>query len=249
MMSKDLMPAFVAIRNIRSKWGPRFIVLDAFKERREEVLQHLLEDLRVGLRVGEDSAAPCPSSTPAHLHGWTRLLSETEDKYIEIVRAILEARKADVQRLADLRDAVGRRALDVATHKCRALLEEYLLFCGRYRFSRTVPQYSSATCEVWFTVDASSGSAADGRVVEKEVCLKMMKNKDEYERELACRKGLDDKFIVGACGEESERVTEQFAANVDKLPAQSRFRRKVEGGRGRRSRRGRCTLVGGRFAW
>ena len=82
---------------------------------------------------------------------------------------------------------------------------------------------------MWFAVDASSGSAVDGRVVEKEVCLKIMKNKDEYERELACRKDLDDKFIVGARGEESERVTEEFAANADKLPAQSRFRRKVEG--------------------
>ena len=101
-----------------------------------------------------------------------------------------------------------------------------MLFCGRYRFSKSVPQYASATCEVWFALDVHSLEHAvdtGGSPTEKSVCLKIMKNQDEYDREIQSRKGIDTQYVVEIDTEESERVTKEFAVNVHKLPRQSNF--------------------------
>jgi len=171
-------------------------------------------------------------------------------------------------------------------------MEECLLFCGRYRFTKSVPQYASATCEVWFALDvhslehafgskwkeagsekpltgaeiknASLSAALQGKIeftisewedfrvsdisynsyikagdcyfksdehagdtggspTEKSVCLKIMKNQDEYDREIASRKGINTQYVVEIDKEESERVTKEFAVNIHKLPRQSNF--------------------------
>ena len=116
--------------------------------------------------------------------------------------------------------------LHSATPACKRILEEFLLFCGRYRFTKSVPQYASATCEVWFVVDAHSfehDGDEGGSTTEKNVCLKIMKNQDEYNREIKSRNGIDTKYVVKINQEESDHVTKEFAVNVCKLPKQSNF--------------------------
>ena len=113
-----------------------------------------------------------------------------------------------------------------ATPACKKVLEEFLLFCGRYRFTKIVPQYASATCEVWFVFDAHTlehDGDTGGSPIEKNVCLKIMKNEDEYDREIELRKGIDTQYVVKINLEESDRVTKEFAANICKLPKQSKF--------------------------
>ena len=148
-----------------------------------------------------------------------------DDKYQDVVRVVLETRKGDAQTLANLADSKGRKAIDIAAPACKRVMEEYFLFCGKYRFSRSVPQYASATCEVWFATDLSSDE-------KKQVCIKIMKNKDEYTREIESRKGLSPPgvptHVVEVDEQESQRITAAFADNVAKLPEQSSFRAECE---------------------
>ena len=107
-----------------------------------------------------------------------------------------------------------------------------MLFCGRYRFTKSVPQYASATCEVWFALDAHSAEHPSdfqysrdigGSTREKGVCIKIMKNQDEYDREIQSREKISSKYVVSIDKNESCRATSSFGVNVHKLPKQSIF--------------------------
>ena len=97
-----------------------YLLSKEFAERREQVLAVLLADLSAQERVvvrhptSEHGDAVDGGEEITHtFYSWSKLVSETGDKCDDIVKAILNTRKHDVQQLADLCDASGRKAIDM----------------------------------------------------------------------------------------------------------------------------------------
>ena len=73
---------------------------------------------------------------------WLHILTETNDEYLEAVNYILsEFLKAasdsteavdHIKSLAECRDAIGRKAIDIATPKCKRAIMSSMLFNARY---------------------------------------------------------------------------------------------------------------------
>ena len=118
-----------------------------------------------------------------HLTGfwWTFILSQTQDKYHEIVDQVLLSCASCVQILANTHDELGRRAVDIATPLCRQHILSRLNFYRRYELRPGSPEHQSATCIVRFATD---------HVLKKEVALKFMRFRDHFEREILCRRML-----------------------------------------------------------
>ena len=94
-----------------------YLLLKEFAEYREQVLAALLADLSAqelrhptskhGDTVdGGEEVAPT-------FYSWSKLVSGTEDTCVNIVKAILNTRQHDAQKLADLRDDSLRKAFDM----------------------------------------------------------------------------------------------------------------------------------------
>ena len=97
-----------------------YLLSKEFAERREQVLAVLLADLSAQERVvvrhptSEHGDAVDGGEEITHtFYSWSKLVSETGDKCDDIVKAILNTRKHDAQKLADLCDASGRKAIDM----------------------------------------------------------------------------------------------------------------------------------------
>jgi len=105
-----------------------YLLSKEFAERREQVLAVLLADLSAqllaDLSAQESVVVRHPTSEPCDavdggkkithtFYSWSKLVSETGDKCNDIVKAILNTRKHDAQKLADLCDASGRKAIDM----------------------------------------------------------------------------------------------------------------------------------------
>lgn len=108
------------------------------------------------------------------------------------------------------KDPKGRPAINLATGRCRTRMLEALFFLGRYELlNRENPKHRSASCVVLFARDfgdasvtggrggrkgagaASASASAAGTAVDsgREVALKLMRNRDQFERELRLRQG------------------------------------------------------------
>jgi len=94
-------------------------------------------------------------------YSWMTLVAETDNKCVDIVTAILDARKDDAQKLAELCDASGRRVVDIATSQCKKLLLSYTQFCGRYAVFPNSPEHRSATSVVLRAEDYCQESQPD----------------------------------------------------------------------------------------
>lgn len=105
------------------------------------------------------------------------------EKYAE---AVFETVKRD-QSVAYARDATGRPAINLAaTGLCKQRMFEALFLLGRYEvLNRDTPKHRSATCVVLFGLDHGGAQASGGP--SQSVCLKFMRNKDQFEREQAVR--------------------------------------------------------------
>jgi serine/threonine protein kinase/predicted DNA-binding WGR domain protein len=72
------------------------------------------------------------------------------------------------------------------------VVAEMILFHKRYKIDcKLPPAHKSATCIVVFADDCSVSGLVE------LVALKFMCNKDQFQRELAVRKGLDEAFVIG----------------------------------------------------
>ena len=145
-----LLPSDVAAKDSTQS----YVLLKHFSEFKEQVLAVLLADLSAQKRVVRHSS-PANGATVdrdeeiAHtFYSWSKLVSETQDMCIDIVKAILDACKDDAQMLADLLDKDGRKAVDIATPKCKTLLLSCMQLCGRYIISLNPPEHRSATSVV-----------------------------------------------------------------------------------------------------
>ena len=193
-----LLPSDVAAKDSTQS----YLLLKEFKERREQVLPVLLADVSaqvLRLPKSEHSTAVDGDKEIADtFYSWSKLVSGTQDMCIEIVRAILEKYNDDVQMLVDLCDKDGRKAVDIATPKCKALLLSCTQLCGRYTISLNPPEHRSATSVVLRAEDHSPHDFSDifdefdrnknGKLEPKEIadaalslgiCAKLLQGSDQ----------------------------------------------------------------------
>ena len=68
----------------------------------------------------------------------------------------------------------GRKAYDTACKECRLAMDEATIFCGRFKLGEQL--HRSATCVVYLALDVRNDGAL--------VVVKLMLNRDQYEREV-----------------------------------------------------------------
>ena len=96
-----------------------FPAIKEFIKHKSAVLAALLDDLsaqeRLLAQISPGDTDEGGDEKKHTFYSWTTLVSETEDTpgFIEIMKAILDARKKDVETLPYLLDASGRRAIDM----------------------------------------------------------------------------------------------------------------------------------------
>ena len=90
------------------------------------------------------------------------------------------------KRIVEVKDAHGRKAYNNACAECRKAVDAALLFCGRFELIEKL--HRSATCVVWLALDVRCDSV--------RVVVKFMRNKDQSDREVMEREGLDGAFVV-----------------------------------------------------
>lgn len=171
--------------------------------KRKRLLHFAAEDAHAPAKtVAELMALTLPISPSTgepnlnHGFGWTFLLSETDDEYLEAVELILDLFQGNItwlQRLCDTTDEVGRLARDIATPKCRQALGTRLHFFGRYQLQPGPPAHISSNSIVRFAVDHHQIDESRGFVA-----LKFMRHREQFDREVGLRSSLhfDSEFVV-----------------------------------------------------
>ena len=115
---------------------------------------------------------------------------ETKDEFVNEVTSILDQYSDRISVLMSIRDATGRKAIDVATPNCKiAILERSYLF-RRYEIRDGPAEHVSATCVVRIGKDQKDGG--------RNVALKFICNRDHFDREKAVRHNcrFDDKYVI-----------------------------------------------------
>jgi hypothetical protein len=117
---------------------------------------------------------------------WVSVISESSGKFEGLVRDVLEGKHGgfSAERLAETKDPLGRKAIQVATPKYRSLLAEYIYFAHRYEILPGPAVHESATCKVVLAVD--HGVSGEAEPATKKVALKLMAQKDQFLREVTC---------------------------------------------------------------
>ena len=100
---------------------------------------------------------------------WHKAVSDPA--FVSIVGAIAAALR---QPVLDTRDSDGRKAYDTACKECRLAMDEATIFCGRFKLGEQL--HRSATCVVYLALDVRNDGAL--------VVVKLMLNRDQYEREV-----------------------------------------------------------------
>ena len=121
---------------------------------------------------------------------WLFILTETKDEFVDEVTSILDRYVDRISLLMSVKDEIGRKAIDVATPKCKiAILERSYLF-RRYEIRDGPAEHVSATCVVRIGKDHKDGG--------RNVALKFIRNRDHFERERAVRHNclFDDKYVI-----------------------------------------------------
>eukprot|EP01041_Mallomonas_annulata_P014422 gene14422-biopygen7352 len=108
----------------------------------------------------------------------------------------------------NVRDATGRRAIDVATPLYKKAMEDRYRFLRRYEFKEGPAEHTSATCIVRLAKDFDN----DG----KWVALKFMQHKDQFQRELVSRKNGDFSDVISIVSSYDGDETQQFRMETEK---------------------------------
>ena len=144
---------------------------------------------------GAASATDSENNTALHLA-----------KTPEIVRILLEAGGSNPRRI---KNNDGKTAYEVQTREIRGLIDQFVLFCGRFDIiSLTAPEHATATSVVLQAIDTfapeegedgveeTKGADDDAPALSRSVVIKLMKEKEVSDREIAQRKGTDPKHVV-----------------------------------------------------
>ena len=99
-------------------------------------------------------------------------------------------------------DEDGRTAFEAQTPKIRTFILDETLFCGRFDVpsfrpdNPAKPEHATDTSVVLRGTDKFPSSDKDGKKHPRDVVLKLMKHKKQFDNEIVQRKGLDHKFIL-----------------------------------------------------
>ena len=149
----------------------------------------------------------------------------------EIVRILLEAGGSNPRRI---KNKDGKTAYEVQTREIREVIDQYVLFCGRFDIaSLSAPEHATATSVVLKAIDTlvpEEGAAGDGVEETKgdaddaigkpsrDVVIKLMKEKEVSEREIEQREGTDPKHVVPiVCSSEDADMKDMWAQELKKL--------------------------------
>ena len=118
----------------------------------------------------------CPEN---HGYVWTNLVQK--DRNADLVDKILNKYAFISLELSKATDMEGRSAINIASQSCQRYIKESTYFCKRYEITTyETPVHLSRTCMVHI--------ALDHRHNGEKVALKLMKNRDQYTREIKVRK-------------------------------------------------------------
>ena len=168
---------------------------------------------------GAASATDSENNTALHLA-----------KTPEIVKILLEAGGSNPRRI---KNNDGKTAYEVQTREIRGLIDQFVLFCGRFDIiSLTAPEHATATSVVLQAIDTfapeegedgveeTKGADDDAPALSRSVVIKLMKEKEVSDREIAQRKGTDPKHVVVGRG----RVTMSHLPPGTTVPAPTNTR-------------------------
>ena len=123
-----------------------------------------------------------------------------------IVKVLLEAGGSNPRRI---KNKDGKTAYEVQTREIRDVIDQFVLFCGRFDIiSLTAPEHATATSVVLQAIDTFAPEEGEDGVEEtkgaddaapalsRSVVIKLMKEKEVSDREIAQRKGTDPKHVV-----------------------------------------------------
>ena len=157
-----------------------------------------------------------------HCYSWTFVLEKFKSNVslcIYLVKKLFDqyqAQRPEVCReLAYSRDELGRTAISIVHADVRKVINQYLLFMGRFEMKEGPPEHKSNTCIVVLAFDHDNHM--------KKVALKFMKKRDGFLRELTSRDGVDSRYVLpieqffdGSGSAESDR---QFLAYLERVEA------------------------------
>ena len=97
-------------------------------------------------------------------------------------------------RLALVKDYKNRPAMDMATPANREAINSVLLWFGRFRQTEGRPEHESVSCLVYKVVDELELDE-DGKPIKR--ALNLMRNKNEFDREVGCRTvGFSPEYVM-----------------------------------------------------
>ena len=112
----------------------------------------------------------------------------------------------------------GKTAYEVQTREIRQVIDLYVLFCGRFDIaSLSAPEHATATSVVILAIDTfvpeesdegvEETKGADSPALSRNVVIKLMKEKEVSDREIAQRKGTNPKHVVVGRGRAPRQPT------------------------------------------
>lgn len=136
-----------------------------------------------------DRVTERPVHVSQHRNAWITALTSNNDMFVEVVSKVLTECSHLAIRLAEVKDKQDRKAVDIANPKCQELIRSRLYFYERYDLQRG-GGYQSATCTVVLAIDKKDDN--------REVALKFMKRRDQFEREkiFHMNNNLDADYVV-----------------------------------------------------
>jgi serine/threonine protein kinase len=137
----------------------------------------------------------------------------------ELVARYLKEMKSNITEdfnfdAADTIDGQKRTLLTIAegsdvNSALSQLVREMILFHKLYKINRKDPHaHQSRTCIVTLAEDCSDAETT------APVALKFMRNKDQFERELTVREGLDNRFVIDVIGSYNSNSDVGFAEAI-----------------------------------
>jgi serine/threonine protein kinase len=143
----------------------------------------------------------------------SRVAHERVDRYIEQMKDNIKAEDANFD-AADTIDAKKRTLLTIAegadaNSRLSKAVRELILFFELYKINRKAPPaHKSKTCVVPLADDYSNVDAILASA------LKFMRYKDQFERELSVRMGLDERFVISVIRSYDSTTDPAFATAI-----------------------------------
>ena len=172
------MHGFTAIKLILDR-------IDSYDISDEVLYALILNSLHFDVTTGVVKEDPAD-----HDYAWMDLVQHSEDVVCKVVDQIVSEYDVYIDLLADALDGSGRRCIDIASPRCRAIISSAMYLHKRFELQVGPPEHKSATSLVRFAVDHRLDEVT-GVDCHARVALKFMKNRDQFLAEIETRSSAD----------------------------------------------------------